>query len=108
MQSYKLLKNIAFMIALILLSSCGNPTSLPTPNETSQDVQVTETSNEVITANETIHINNCGGKAESRQVAQRSFSTNIEGAAQLKVGYGIIEGSVTTKYGQYRNVSKSS
>ena len=108
MQSHKFVKFITFMIALVLLSSCSDsPTSQPAVNELTQDVQVTETSNKFITFDETIHINNCGGKAESKQIAQRSFSTNIEGAAQLKVGYEIIEGSVTAKYGQYRNVSKS-
>lgn len=101
-------KSIVLLIVLAMLSGCGgNPSTQSAPNEPNQDVQVTETSNDVVTFDETIHINNCGGKAESKQVVQRSFSTNIEGAAQLKVGYEIVEGSVTAKYGQYRNISKS-
>lgn len=108
MLNNRFVKLIAFLVILAILSGCGgNPATQSAPNEPNQDVQVTETSNEVVTFDETIHINNCGGKAESKQVAQRSFSTNIEGAAQLKVGYEIVEGSVTAKYGQYRNISKS-
>jgi hypothetical protein len=103
------IKYVAIIIMLVVLSGCaGNsiPTQ-PAPSEPNQDVQVNETSDEVVTFDETIHINNCGGKADSKQVAQRSFSTKIEGAAQLKVGYEIVESSITAKYGQLRNISKS-
>jgi len=102
-------KIVAILIMLAVLTGCdGNSTTpQPVPSEPNQDIQVNETGNEVATFEETIHINNCGGKAESKQVAQRSFSTNMEGTAKLKVGYEIVEGSVTAKYGQYRNISKT-
>lgn len=93
----------------ILLGACSAPQPSPSQSNLSQsnpDVQVTETQSRTITSIETIHINNCGGKADSKQVAERSFSVNIEGAIGASVGYLVVQGSVSAKYGQYRNVSK--
>lgn len=70
-------------------------------------VEVSETKSNIAATDEMIHLNNCGGKADSKQVAQHSFSTSFEGAASLKVGYQALEGSVSARYGQYKNVSKS-
>jgi hypothetical protein len=87
-----------FVIVFMFLTGCGS-------NAT---VQVTELSNNTVSYDETIHINNCGGKADSEQTASRAFATTIEGGAEFKVGYEmIVEGGVSAKYSQYRNVSKS-
>src|SRR3990172_2212661 len=87
-----------FLIAFILLSGCGS----------SPDVQVNELSNSAFSYDETVHINNCGGKADSEQTLSRSFVTTVEGEAECKAGYKmIVEGSISAKYSQYRNVSKS-
>jgi len=87
-----------FVIVFLLLSGCGG----------SPDVQVIELSNNTVSYDETIHINNCGGKADSEQTASRSFATNIEGGAEFSAGYqAIVEGGISAKYSQYRNVTKS-
>jgi len=104
MKSFCLARSIALLIILGLLTSCGKK---PTPTQPSQDVRVIENNNETVTFNETIKINNCGNAKENDQVSTRSYSTNIEGGSQFKVGYAILEGSVNAKYGQYRTVSKS-
>jgi hypothetical protein len=92
------LQNIFLFIILLLLSGCGN----------SPNVQISEISRDTISYDETIHINNCGGKADSEQTASRSFATTVEGGAEISAGYqSIIEGSLSTKYSEYRNISKS-
>lgn len=86
------------LVVFIFLSGCGS----------SPKVQVNELSNDTVSYEETIHINNCGGKADSEQTASRSFATTIEGGAEISAGYqSIVEGSVSAKYSQYRNISKS-
>lgn len=88
-----------FLVVFLLLNGCSS--SSPT-------VQLQELSNNPVSYDETVHINNCGGKADSEQTASRSFATNIEGGAEFKAGYEmIVEGGISAKYSQYRNVSKS-
>ena len=71
------------------------------------DVEVNESSNQTISIDETVHLNNCGGRADSKQAAEHSFAASLEGTAGLKVRPSIIEGNISAKYGQYRNISKS-
>ena len=72
------------------------------------DVQISEISKETTAYDETIRLNNCGGKAQVKQTAQRSFATTIEATAQVKAGYDkIVEGNISSKYGQYRDYTKS-
>ncbi len=88
-----------FLVVFLLLNGCSG--SSPT-------AQLQEVSNNPVSYDETIHINNCGGKADSEQTASRSFATSIEGGAEFKAGYEmIVEGGISAKYSQYRNVSKS-
>jgi hypothetical protein len=85
-----------FFVVVLLLSGCGgNP-----------DVQVTELSNNPSSYDETVHINNCGGKADSEQTKSRSFSTNIEGGIDVGVQQ-VVVGIISAKYSQFRNVSVS-
>jgi hypothetical protein len=87
-----------FLIVFILLSGCGG----------SPNVQVNELSSNTVSYDEPIHINNCGGKADSEQTASHSFATTFEGGAEFSAGYqSIVEGGVSAKYSQYRNISKS-
>lgn len=87
---------------LFLLSSCGNG------SVSSENIQIIELSNNPVSYEETVRINNCGGKGESEQTASRSFATSIELGAGISAGYqSIIEGSVSAKYNQYRSTSKS-
>lgn len=103
MHSSKSLNTLVAILALSTLTSCNSPT----PVSQTPDIQVVETGNQTTAIPETIHINNCGGKGNSEQIVERSFSTSIEGATELQVGYEIVVGSVSVKYGQYKNVSKS-
>jgi hypothetical protein len=94
-----------FILIVLLIILCN--TSCSPQSETAQ---IIETDNKVITFNETIHINNCGGKGDSEQIAERSFATNVEGNIQLKGGanFGMeAEAAISAKYGQYRGYSKS-
>jgi hypothetical protein len=98
MNKFSSIRCSVLLITLILLSGCGSNPS----------VQVNEISRDTISYDETIHLNNCGGKADSEQTASRSFATTIEGGAEISAGYqSIVEGSISAKYSQYRNISKS-
>lgn len=104
MNNYKptLIIVLSFLFAL---SACSSP-SQPNSAQPSSDVQVRETQNRTVTTTETIRINNCGGRAESKQVSERSFAVSVDASFSASVGYAIVQGTVSAKYGQYRNVSK--
>lgn len=85
------------LIAVLFLGGCRN----------NPDIQVLETSRDTVSYDETIRLNNCGGKADSEQTITRSFSTEIESGVEFKVGYQIIEGQVSLQYSEYRNISIS-
>jgi hypothetical protein len=104
---FLLARSIAFLLVLSLLAGCSNDNIPTATKELIPDVRVTENDNQTVTFDEEIKINNCGNSTEDNQVSTRSYSTNIEGGSQIKVGYAIVEGSVNAKYGQYRTVSKS-
>ncbi len=106
MHKNEFLSVIVFISLCILLAACSSPQSQQ-PQQSGSDVQVTETQSRTITSVEIIPINNCGGKSESKQIATRSFSVNVEGAIGASIGYGILQGSVAAKYGQYRSASKT-
>ncbi len=98
MHKIKFLQYPFLLIVAFLLSGCTN-----TP-----DVLVSELSRDTVSFDDPIHINNCGGKANSEQTASRSFSTTIEGGAEISAGYqSIVEGKISAKYSQYQSVSKS-
>lgn len=90
---------IMILLAVVLvLSGCN----------TTPDVQITEVSNSSVSYEETIRINNCGGRAESEQTASRSFATNVELGVGVSAGYhSILVGSVSAKYSQYRDATRS-
>lgn len=99
MQKHKVLWQIS-LIVFVLLSACGNGSN--------PDVTLTELSTNVISYDDIVRMNNCGGKADSEQTQSRSFATTFEGGAELSAGYqSIAEGSVSAKYSQYRNITKS-
>ncbi|GAB1470237.1 hypothetical protein MASR2M66_11140 [Chloroflexota bacterium] len=95
------MKSVPFLLLIIsalIVSSCN----------ATNDVLVSETSKGTTSYEEIIRLNNCGGKAEVKQTAQRSFATTIEFTVEVKGGVkDIVEGSVSAKYGQYRQYSKS-
>jgi hypothetical protein len=84
------------LLLALLLSSCGKP-----------EIQVLEVDKNTVSTQETVHMNNCGGKETSEQTSQRSFSIGLDLGSQIKADYGDVEAVVAGKYGQYRNVAKS-
>lgn len=94
------------LAGLILFSGCTptSPSDLTQPNP---NVQINEAQSQTVTSIEIIHINNCGGKGNSEQITERSFSVNIEGGLEVQGGVEYLQGTVSGKYGQYRNYSKS-
>jgi hypothetical protein len=101
MRSSKITQFFILVICALLLVSCsGSSASSPT-------IQVDENNVDMVSFEETIRINNCGNLTDSEQTKERSFSTSIEGTAELGVNYQVIEGSVSAKYGQYRSVTTS-
>jgi hypothetical protein len=92
-----------FILVLILITSFLLGCSPKSPV-----AQLVETSRETISYEDTIRMNNCGGKADSEQLIERSFRTSIEGGMELGAGYKeVFEGRVSAKYGQYKSESKS-
>lgn len=89
------LTSLLALIGFVLFSGCT-----PTP-------QITETKSQTVPSTETIRLNNCGGKGDSEQITERSFAVNIEGGIEIQAGVEYLRGSVSGKYDQYRNYSKS-
>lgn len=100
---HKYLLNSTFTSILLLsLTTCFQPGPTTHPG-----LQVIETTSQSVSKEEIVHINNCGGKGETEQVTERSFSLAIEGAVNLGLDSGVIEASVSSQYSQYRNITKS-
>jgi len=98
-----------FTLAILLISGCGSLEAPPTTEaSTTPSLQVIETGtapNDTVI--EVIHMNNCGGKAEAKQVAQRSLSVVLEGDANLGVDVQIARASVAARYGESKSSSKT-
>lgn len=85
-------------IMTALLFACSPPPS---------DVQVIETNSNQIVVPEIIHINNCGGKADTQQTSTRSFTTKIDGNVTAGLPPEVIQGSISAQYGEVKNNTKS-
>ena len=94
-------RNLMQMLMLVLVLL------LTSYNSGGSDLQVNETDTETIITQETIHMNNCGGKADSEQVAQRSQTISVGGEIKVSGGYAVVEASVTAKYFNTKGVTKS-
>ena len=81
---------------VILLSACGGNSA----------VQVSELSNSASAYDETVHMNNCGNKADSEQTLVRSFTQNIGGEFAIGVRH-IVEGEIIARYSEFQTVTKS-
>lgn len=102
MKNLSVAYRVFLAVLTLLLNGCGS--SGNTGNN--PDVQVNETSNSTTSYDETIHINNCGGKADSEQTKERSFSTNLDGGIEVGVQQ-VVTGVISAKYSQARNTSVS-
>ena len=86
------------VIALLFASGCS----------TNPEVQVVELSKNTVVYDEIVRINNCGGKGDSEQTASREFATTVEFGAGISAGYqSVVQGNLSAKYSEYRNISKS-
>lgn len=98
---YGIFSRNLFLILIFgsFLVACSPPTS---------DLQVVETENKQEVTTEIVHINNCGGMANTEQTVTHSFSTSIGGGITAKLGIKIVaEGGVSAKYEEARNTMKS-
>jgi len=86
----------SIFVAVLLLNSCGRP-----------EIQLAEVKSETASSTETIHMNNCGGKDSSEQIAQRAFAISLELNSQSQTDYNSIEGMVAGKYGLFKEITKS-
>jgi hypothetical protein len=81
---------------VLLLNSCGRPA-----------IQVLEVDRKTISSEETIRMNNCGGKHITEQAVQRTFATGLDVNSQDQANYAGLEDLVAGKYGVDRDATKS-
>lgn len=98
MQNFSVTHRIFLLYLVLLLSGCSGGN-----NSNNPDVQVNELTNNTTSYDETVHINNCGGKADSEQIKSRSFSTEIQGGIEVGIQQ-VVQGIISAKYSQSRNV----
>jgi predicted small secreted protein len=95
-----------FVIAVIvlipfLLFGCNT-------NAGTKALNIQETAAEISeVTNETIHMNNCGGKADSEQIAEKSKDVSIEGGGLIGIDGKVMKGEVSAKYATVTGLSKS-
>jgi hypothetical protein len=93
------------LICIFVITSCSRP----------PDILISEIGAETISYDETVHMNNCGGKADIEQTLTKSFSTSLEGKISPSFGVSFpiksvpvdVQLAVDAKYGQYRDTEKS-
>jgi len=81
---------------VLLLNGCGRPA-----------IQVLEVDRKTISSEETIRMNNCGGKDITEQAVQRTFATGLDVNSQNQINYAGLEDLVAGKYGVDRDATKS-
>lgn len=93
---------LSLIVSISLLCSCQSALN-PSGN-----LRVTETnSNSGESETEVVRLNNCDGKADVTQIAQRGETVQIEGGAELGVNIQVIQAAVTDKYLTASYTSKS-
>ena len=94
-------RSILFLlIFVIFFGSCNSQID-------SSDVQVIPIDETDEKEAEAIRMNNCGGKADASQTAERTKAINIGGELEIGANYQVVEGAVTAKYDQTNSSSKS-
>lgn len=88
------------IITSLVLSGCDS-------NAGSVDLTINETAAEITeVTSESIHMNNCGGKGDAKQSAERSKSVNVEFSGTLGVDKVVISGEVSAKYSVIKESAK--
>ena len=102
---------ITLLIVSFTLVGCGSASSASsaaTQSAPSPSLNVRETGSEnPDTVTETIHMNNCGGKADVKQTAERSLIITLEGESSLGVDAQVVRANVSARYAESKGVSKS-
>lgn len=88
------------VLVSLLLSGCDT-------NAGTTSISVNETAAEITeTTQESIYMNNCGGKGDAKQTAEKSKSINIEFSGSLGVDKIVVNGEVSAKYSQVSGDTK--
>jgi hypothetical protein len=100
---------ICALILALCASGCSIGGSPPTLSSSAPpSLQVIEGGSAgTETVTEIIHMNNCGGKGDAKQVAQRGLSVVLEGEGSLGVDVEVVRASVNGRYGETRSSSKT-
>lgn len=85
----------------LFLFGCDTNAGTKTLNVQETAAEISEVTREII------HMNNCGGKADSEQVAEKSKDVAIEGGGLVGIDGKIIKGEVSAKYATIAGVNKS-
>lgn len=94
------------LMSILLLSACNSLQDAQKIDPS--DVQVGPPISEVESSEvETVHMNNCGGKADALQTAERSKAVSIGGELEIGANYQVVEGAISAKYEQTNSSSKS-
>lgn len=89
------------VLASFIFSSCDS-------NAETIKLSVNETAAEISeVADETIRMNNCGGKADTEQTVERSKDIHIEGIGTLGVDGQVVKGEISAKYAEVVGYTKS-
>lgn len=95
-------------IVAISLSSCGGQPPTPTTANSTPALNYTETEGGAAEqVEEVIRMNNCGGRGEVKQTAERSLTVEVEGEASLGVDIRVVRADLAGRYAESRGVSKS-
>ena len=95
-------KYILPVIILVSMVLVGCDTNAGTVN-----LALNETSAEITeVTNESIRMNNCGGKGDVKQTAKRSKSVNVEYAGAIGIDKVVVNGEVSAKYGEINETTK--
>lgn len=90
----------AIVLIALFLSGCDT-------NAGTTSISVNETAAEITeTTQETIRMNNCGGKGDAKQTAEKSKSINIEFSGSIGVDKVVVNGEVSAKYSQVSGDAK--
>lgn len=90
---------ITFLFIVILPGCITNPT----PTDTNK-ITIKETENEIISLEDIVHLNNCGGKIDVKHTVEKSYESSVERSNAISGGVGdIIRGEISAKYGDRLN-----
>ncbi|MBI4739132.1 hypothetical protein HY772_06255 [Candidatus Woesearchaeota archaeon] len=91
------------LIVFLLLASCATPTTTPSNSNLQVNPPTSQSPKPVA---ETIRMNNCGGKADAKQTAERFYAVTVEGELSIGVSAEVVKAQVGAKYVSSSGTSK--